>query len=906
MNIRTKALIVHAAAYLAFVVILLLAAGGILVSDFERIEKVQVSREAERARNALNASLSRLGTLCKDYAAWDDAFAFASAGTGTFGETNFTGATFVNQHIGFVIIEDAAGRELYASAYDPGRGEIVAVPPRILQALRQEGLLSGVAGKSPAAGVVAYDGGFLMIASEPIVRSDASGPPAGICVMGRALGREELDKLSGITLLPLTAYPLDHPAMAGLLKDGPLVRDEPDVMVESPGRAEGLILVRDISGKPAFILGAGVDRLFFSMGLVSAKYFAGVVLFSVLGLMILTGFLMERLILRRLRAASRLAGRMARDKDLRSRLPVTGRDELTSLSREINALLENLRKADEQAAHTNEELRRARDAADQANRAKSEFLAKMNHEIRTPVNTILGMTDAALRAAPGDDVREFLEPAQEAAGQLWRIIDEVLDISRIEAGKLRLASEDFDVRALVESVARSAGLTAREKGLAIELELSPEVPRRARGDAGRLRQILINLVMNAVKFTDVGGVRIEVKRLASAEEPSGRTGLSFSVTDTGRGIARDKLDVIFETFVQGCESGDERRGGAGLGLSIAKELATLMGGEIKARSTPGEGSVFTFSAFFDPPGNARTNAEEAEMVRPSPLPGASSRLLLVEDNPANRKIVELYLKDEPFTIDVAENGKRAVEMAAANAYEAILMDMEMPVMDGYEATARIREGEAAKGLPPTPILALTAHAWTAQRERCFACGCTEFLSKPISRVKLRQVLYANLSRTGGAARPKPPEEGAAVSAGFGEAGGPSGAAPGASPPDEPASRASASPGLPPVLREPGPEDARFPEDPELRGLLPGLFDSVEKDLAAMRRELAGGDFASTAKRGRGLKSAGKSYGLPYVAEAGEMIEKAAEAGDARRAADLAAALGRYVDLMTAGAGRTAA
>jgi two-component system, sensor histidine kinase len=871
MKIRTKALFIISATFLAFLAALLTFTGTILVTDYKKIEAVQVKRDVARARNFLAEAKKRLSVLCKDYAVWDDAYEYARNGGEDFVESNFVDSTFATQTINFVIIADHAGHIRFSRLFDLEAGQSRALPREILDAFRRPGLLAltGEPGQLSRAGLLPYHGGVLLAAVEPILRSDASGPAAGVCVMGRFFNEKFIENLSETTLLRIRAEILTNPGMLtrSIIPDA-LLRGKAEVSEEGGETLVGRFLVRDMLDVPIMVLAVTEDRSFFRMINKSAEYFAGLTLLAAFTLTLLAGVLLERLIIRRIQAVGQAVGGIARGKKLAVCLPVSGNDEIAVLSKEINSLLKSLGQAEKEGQVRAEELRRARDAADHASRTKSEFLAKMNHEIRTPINAIAGMIDAVLREPSPSDRREYLGMILDAADQLQGIIGEALDISRIEAGRLELRCTDFDLHLLARSVMRGANARAEAKGLSLRVSISKDAPRLANGDPGRLRQVLANLVLNAVKFTEKGEITLRLENLNAAQSRPGKIGVFFEVADTGHGIPKDKLEGIFENFVQAGEGADKKYGGAGLGLSIAKQLVELMGGEIDVQSTPFEGSVFSFTTYFDPPKAPARLHQTAAQASPGPFASAEGhRLLLVEDNPANRKIVELYLKDLPLTIDVAENGEAALEKFFASSYDAVLMDMEMPVMDGYEATTRIRAWEKENAVEPTPILALTAHAWTAQRERCFACGCSAFLPKPVTRAKLHEALYAHLS----------------ASALLKE-----------TVPDSAWKEASEAAPIQGFLREPEPEELRVRVEPELRGLISGFIDSVQEDISDMRETLHAGNLPAMAFVGRSLKGAGKSYGFPFIGEAGVYIEQAAagkKTVEAERALDV---LERYL------------
>ncbi len=464
------------------------------------------------------------------------------------------------------------------------------------------------------------------------------------------------------------------------------------------------------------------------------RHVTNVQLFISVMLILLTGLiviLINWLTIRPMRKISRYLTMLSESRPgLSLDIPFSASRELALLSAsaiELSDMISQRSRREIKLLHTREELKIAHDEALGANRAKSGFLAAMSHEIRTPMNAILGIL-GLLRDTPlNDQQKQLVTTGREAGELLLTIINDVLDFSKMEADKLELENSGFDLHRLLNQSIELLHHQARRKNLELILQLGPELPKFVIGDPDRLRQILINLVNNAIKFTQYGSITVKASVFSSDHEG---LNLCCSVEDTGVGIAQEIQTSLFDEFTMADQSHSRQYEGTGLGLAICKRLVTLMHGGISCQSQPGKGSIFTFNIELELAQEDDCDTE-ITIIDPDSLPSANTRILLAEDNPANQMVIKNILEYAGLQVDIVGNGREAVETIRNLPYDIVLMDISMPEMDGMTATREIRSLPGA--VAHIPIIALTAHALSGDRECFLEAGMNDYLSKPIDR-----------------------------------------------------------------------------------------------------------------------------------------------------------------------------
>lgn len=707
------------------------AAGEFVERQLGEIEAKDAFFRLTSLHHALDVMEEDLTSTTADWSQWDEVYAFSQRQADSFPDTNLTPGALARLRMSFVIFVDQDGSVLVAHALGPDGESFMEAPADLVQLAVRDGRLGLVNGDSKLTGLAVSEADVYLLSSQPILNSLGDLPPRGRLIMGRSLSdivAPALARMTGQSLSVRTqADEFIRPTAEGRARS-----QGRDTFVLRNDVIEAVTPLDDLWGREVAQLHLVMERPIQAMLTEARRYlFVATILIGFLFCAAGLAVIRSRVIvpLEQLAATVTEIGEQGHPA---ARVELTkGAHEFRTLSASINSMLTQL--------EAQRSMQRDRDAAVEGNRLKSEFLATMSHEIRTPMNGVLGMCELLQRTELDVRQRHLADTILRSARSLLDILNDILDFSKIEAGKLELDATAFSPAEVVQTTTAPFVAAAQAKGLEFVVRIESGVPAQLIGDAVRIRQVLNNLLSNAVKFTAKGSISISC---ALARMEGDGAELRFVISDTGIGVASAARERIFEPFAQAESSTTRRFGGTGLGLAIVRRLVSLMGGQIELKSEPGVGTTFTFTIVLRraPEQAAQRSALSEGATGPRISLALAPSVLLAEDNAVNREVLTEMLQHIGCHVTAVENGAQVLAAVAKRSFDAILMDCQMPVMDGHTAAKELRALERATHQEPTFIIAITADATAENRRRCFDAGMDTVVTKPVTQARLRELI----------------------------------------------------------------------------------------------------------------------------------------------------------------------
>jgi signal transduction histidine kinase/CheY-like chemotaxis protein len=707
-----------------YIVIVLTVSRFLILKAFTKLEMVRGIQQAEKVDQCIKQELMNLDTFTLDWSSWDETWNFVAGQNPDFNRKNLPDETFTNSKINFLAVLDSNNKVLSYKLFDHNMNRLPSLSNDLANTIERKFLYTASSDTAHKEGLIQLEDNPMMIVSRPILHSDNSGPILGYVIVGRYLNVDSMNSIPTLNSFNIKGFRLDKAIPDPIDQEYiPLATQTKPVVTFTDNKMRITYgVLNDINNKPIFAFKIFTEPEILNLGKSTVGSFMLIFFFFTFVIIYVSVTVLDRKILSRLVHLQNDVIQIRKDGDFTKRVEEEGRDEISSLESQINSMLASLQESHNLLEATLQD-------AQSATKTKSEFLANMSHEIRTPLNGIIGAINLIDQKELNTEQQNLLEIIHFSSNSLLNLINDILDYSKLEVGKMEFDNVAFNLRDLVESIIDSFAIKAYQKNIELLSHMSPETIEECTGDPYRLHQILNNLISNAVKFTDKGEVHLLVEML-DHQDHMGM--FKFQVTDTGIGIADDKIAEIFESFKQADGSITRRYGGTGLGLPIAKQIIELMGGKVSVTSKINGGTTFEFEIplwlkSLEP----LARKLDSEQIN-------HSRILIVDDNMTNRHILSEILKSYDFRFAAVGSGKKAIQKVKEadeekRPFDVILMDVQMPEMDGFVTISKIKELELSKQ-PKIAILTSVARKEDLQKAR--ELGIHKYLQKPVKMRKM--------------------------------------------------------------------------------------------------------------------------------------------------------------------------